>query len=109
MVNTFGATLYNRIREMAIMRAVGLTPRGLGRLVVIETLLYGLGAVLTGLLAGTGFAYLFGRSLGSSYIAMPWTLAGAIALMTLAAVAAVGLGFARSISRLPVAENLTAE
>lgn len=75
----------------------------------IESVLYGLGALLTGMIAGVGFAYLFSRSLGVDRVAVPLTMTGAVSLVTLLCVAAVGIGFAISISRRPVTENLTAE
>ncbi|MFJ7911742.1 ABC transporter permease [Kitasatospora sp. NPDC096204] len=56
IANTFTMLVAQRTKELALLRAVGATRRQITRSVLIEALLVGLTASVTGLLAGIGIA-----------------------------------------------------
>ncbi|MFG2905500.1 ABC transporter permease [Kitasatospora sp. NPDC048286] len=56
IANTFSMLVAQRTKELALLRAVGATRRQITRSVLIEALLVGLTASVTGLLAGIGIA-----------------------------------------------------
>ena len=55
--NTFAIVLGQRIKELGLLRAVGATGRQIRSSVLIEALLIGVVASLTGVFAGTGIAW----------------------------------------------------
>jgi putative ABC transport system permease protein len=79
IVNTLAMNVLERVRELALLRATGLTRRQAWRLVVLEAAILGLvGALLgaaTGLLAGAALVLLAGGT-GIPFEA-PWAIAGA--------------------------------
>ncbi len=92
IVNTLAMNVLERVRELAVLRATGLTRRQAWRLVVLEAAILGLVGALLGALAGlaTG-AVLIGLAGGSGvpYVA-PWAaaaagLVGGVALAVVAA------------------------
>ncbi|MEV6372492.1 FtsX-like permease family protein [Micromonospora musae] len=60
---TFAYVVAQRRRELALLRAVGATPRQVRRLLYRHALVVGAGAALAGLLAGAALAPLLGRVL----------------------------------------------
>jgi putative ABC transport system permease protein len=90
IVNTLTMNVVDRVREIGILRAAGMTRRQVGRMVVVEAGILGLvGAVLgavTGLVAGTAMVLLAGGP-GAGW-EVPW---GALAL-------SLGLGVAISMA-----------
>jgi putative ABC transport system permease protein len=108
IVNTLAMNVLERVRELALLRATGLTRRQAWRLVVLEAAILGLvGAVLgvgTGLLAGAALVRLAGGS-GVPF-EPPWVVAagalvGGVALAILAA-----LYPARLASRVEIVASL---
>ncbi|MFI6447317.1 ABC transporter permease [Kitasatospora sp. NPDC050543] len=62
VVGTFALSIQQRSRELALLRAVGATPRQLRRLVGREALVVGLLAAVPGAFAGLGLArWMYGR------------------------------------------------
>ncbi len=92
IVNTLAMNVLERVRELAVLRATGLTRRQAGRLVVLEAAILGLvGALLgvgAGLVAGVALVGLAGGS-GAAF-APPWaaaagSLVGGVGLAIVAA------------------------
>ncbi len=78
IVNTLTMNVLERIRELAVLRATGLTSAQVRRLVVLEAAILGIvGAILgvaTGLLAGVALVGLGGGS--GAVFEPPWAVAG---------------------------------
>ncbi len=55
--NTFSMIVAQRLRELALLRAIGASPRQVSRSVLTEALLVGLVGSVIGLAAGVGLAY----------------------------------------------------
>ncbi|MGE5398393.1 MAG: ABC transporter permease, partial [Chitinophagales bacterium] len=76
IINTISTNLLLRTRELSILRAVGLTRRGIRKLVATEGTLYGVIAAIYGSIIGTGLAYLLYRIIGNIRgfeWSIPWT------------------------------------
>jgi ABC-type lipoprotein release transport system permease subunit len=58
IVNTLFMSLYERMFEFGVLRAVGTRPLAMGRLVILEALALGLIAVVLGCILGFGLTYL---------------------------------------------------
>lgn len=74
--NTISTNLMLRRREFAMLRSVGMTRRGFGRMMDFECLLYGAKALLWGLPAAGAVTYLIFRSVGIGYdtaFYLPWS------------------------------------
>lgn len=86
--NTFNIILYQRIRELALLRSIGATPRQVRISVLLEALVIGASAVITGIALGmlgaVGIRGLF-SALGASLPAgdLPLTLRTVIVAVTL--------------------------
>ena len=59
ITNSFMMVVMERIRELGLLGALGLTPRRIGRMLVNETALLALFSMLVGLTLGFGFHYWF--------------------------------------------------
>jgi putative ABC transport system permease protein len=75
MFNTITTNVALRRREFAMLRSVGMTPKGFGRMIRYESVFYGLKALLWGLPISFGIGLLLNRlassSLGGVFI-FPW-------------------------------------
>jgi putative ABC transport system permease protein len=112
IANTLALSIYERVRELGLLRAVGMQRRQLGWMIVLEAVIVSLlGAVL-----GIGIGILFGWAMqlaladvGVSEFAVPWGL-----LVVFAVVAAI-LGLIASIlpairaSRIKVLDAISYE
>lgn len=67
--NTISTNVGLRRRDFAMLRSVGMTRGGLNGMVCFECLLYGVRALLLGLLLATGLAYWMFRAAGGVYSA----------------------------------------
>jgi putative ABC transport system permease protein len=108
IVNTLSMSVLERIREIGVLRATGMTRRQVWRMVVVEAGILGVvGAVLgciTGLAASLVLILLAGGTLGSGGIEVPWVtviLAGVfgVAIAMLAAYYPARLASSLSIVR----------
>ncbi|MDR3644491.1 MAG: FtsX-like permease family protein [Clostridia bacterium] len=75
MFNTITTNIALRRREFAMLRSVGMTPRGFGRMIRYESMLYGLNALLWGLPISFGIGLLlnnFASSTISTGFVFPW-------------------------------------
>ena len=95
IANTLGLSIYERIRELGLLRAVGMQRRQLGWMIVIEAIIVSLLGAVLGIAIGILFGWAMQQALadlGFSRLAVPvWLLAGC-------AVIAAFLGLLASIA-----------
>ena len=88
IVNTLSMNVLERVREIGILRAIGMTRRQVWRMVVVEAGVLGVvGVVLgsvAGLAAGAALVALSGGSGGSWALAVPWATIGLAAVFGVA-------------------------
>lgn len=73
--NTISTNILLRRREFAMLKSIGLSDRGLGKMMNYECLIYGLKGILWGLPAAIGVTYLIWRAASSaveSSFYVPW-------------------------------------
>jgi putative ABC transport system permease protein len=112
IVNTLGLSIYERIRELGLLRAVGMSRRQVKRMIRVEAVIIAVLGSLLGLAVGILFGWAMQRALSDSGIdrfAIPvgqlvfWLIVGAL-LGVLAAVLP-----ARRAAKLNVLEAITYE
>ena len=69
--NTFSIIIAQRMKEMALLRAVGATSRQVTRMVVLEAILVGLIASAIGVLAGVGLTILIRVAFDATGVSFP--------------------------------------
>ncbi|WP_049561165.1 ABC transporter permease [Nonomuraea sp. SBT364] len=92
IANTLSLSVYERTRESALLRALGLTRPQLRRMLSVEALVLGLIGALVGVVLGVVFGWAAVRAMltGAVFSASPWQIALFVVLSGLAgAVAAV--------------------
>lgn len=72
IINTISTNLILRRRELAALKAVGMTAQGVKKLVGLEGLLYGGVAIIYGTLIGTLLSYLLSRLFSQNIIEFAW-------------------------------------
>lgn len=90
IINTITTNIILRRREFAILKCIGLTQKGLRKMIVLEGLLYGTVGTIYGSIIGTGFSYWIYSNLNNVRefgFKIPWS---AIAI---AAVCALAIGY----------------
>jgi putative ABC transport system permease protein len=109
IVNTLVLTVFERTRELGMLRAVGMTRRQVRRMIRHESVVTALIGAALGIPIGMGLALLFDQAIHDVPFAVPW---GTILVFVLAAIV-VGLIAAifpaRRASRLNVLEALQYE
>jgi putative ABC transport system permease protein len=112
IANTLALSIYERVRELGLLRAVGMQRRQLGWMIVIEAVIVSLLGAVLGIAIGILFGWAMQQALadlGVSSFAVPWDL-----LVVFAIVAAI-LGLIASIapairaSRIKVLEAISYE
>src|SRR5699024_3460062 len=63
IINTISTNIILRTREIAMIKAVGMSQSGIKKMVAFESIFYGIYATIIGGLAGTGLTYLLFRIL----------------------------------------------
>jgi putative ABC transport system permease protein len=105
IVNTLTMNVVERVREIGMLRATGMTRRQVGRMVVVEAGILGLvGAILgglTGLVAGTVMLVLAGGSLAASF-ELPWAALALCVVLGVAVSMAAAWYPARLAGRLSI-------
>ncbi|MPQ32870.1 ABC transporter permease [Clostridium estertheticum] len=64
IINTLTTNIILRKREFATLKSIGLTQKGLKKMIVLEGLLYGVVGAVYGSVVGTGISYLLFKSMG---------------------------------------------
>ncbi|HUZ80844.1 MAG TPA: FtsX-like permease family protein, partial [Gaiellaceae bacterium] len=85
IVNTLVLSVFERTRELGMLRAVGMTRRQTRRMIRHESVVTALIGAALGIPLGVGLALLVGEALGSFTIAIPW---GTLIVFVVAAVIA---------------------
>ncbi|MCO8276863.1 FtsX-like permease family protein [Actinoplanes sp. TRM 88003] len=113
VANTLTLSVVERTRENALLRAIGLTRRGLRLTLATEALVMALTGTLIGVLLSVGITL---SALGAVEVhgsglslAMPWDRLGVLLAVAALASLAASILPARRAVRLPLAENLAAD
>ena len=111
IVNTLALSIYERTRELGLLRAVGMSRRQVRRIIRYEAVITALIGAVLGLLLGIVFAILVSRPLADEGFVLKFPVVTLIVLLILAAIAGVlaAIGPARRASRLDVLKALAYE
>lgn len=112
MFNTITTNVALRRREFAMLRSVGMTPKGFGKMIRFESVFYGLKALLWGLPISFAIGLLLNKaamgSISSGFI-FPWQYYLAAVLFLLAIVTATMLYASARSRRENIVEALTGD
>jgi putative ABC transport system permease protein len=112
MANTLSLSVLERTSESALLRALGLTRRGLRWMISLEAMLLGLMGAVAGVAFGTGFGWATSRAfLRTDGGPVSYPVLHIIGYIVLAAVAAVAASVvpARRAAQLTVIDGLAAD
>ncbi|KAA0566698.1 FtsX-like permease family protein [Bacillus sp. CH30_1T] len=73
--NTISTSISLRKREFAMLKSVGMTPKGFNKMINYESIFYGVKALLYGLPISIGVMYLIHKSVGETFdygFVLPW-------------------------------------
>lgn len=108
IVNTLTMGVVERIREIGVLRAIGMSRRQVMRMVVVEAAILGIVGVVLGSVAGVGAGALLlelGGGLGAPG-GLPWLPIGVAAAMGLVLPAIAAVYPARMAARISIVESL---
>ncbi|MFJ1709158.1 ABC transporter permease [Kitasatospora sp. NPDC088346] len=113
VVNTMAMSVFERRREIGMLRAIGLDRRGIGRMVRLESLLIALFGAVIGIGLGTVVAWAGNRTLRDSFKDLTTVVPPVQILLFLVLAAVIGLLAAawpsRQASRLNVLDAIKSE
>ncbi|WP_040948872.1 FtsX-like permease family protein [Gorillibacterium massiliense] len=98
--NTISTSISLRKREFAMLRSVGMTPKGFNKMIRFESLFYGIKALLYGLPLSFGAMLLLYKALSGSFsfrFTVPW---GSVGIAVLAVFLVVGASMLYSGSKV---------
>ena len=110
-MNTLALSIYERTRELGLLRAVGMSRRQVRRIVRYESVITALIGAVLGSILGVVFAVIISRPLADEGFTLSIPVGTLIVLLVLAVLAGVlaAIGPARRASRLDVLEALAYE
>lgn len=112
MFNTITTNVALRRREFAMLRSVGMTPKGFGRMIRYESMFYGLKALLWGLPVSFGIGVLLNRvasgSISGGFV-FPWPYYLAAVVFLFAVVSSTMLYASARVKRENIVDALTGE
>lgn len=97
IINTLTTNIILRKREFATLKSIGLTQKGLKKMIVLEGLLYGIVGAIYGSIIGCGISFLLFKSMGGFREfgwMVPWQA------ITIAGVASIVIGYISVLSPL---------
>ncbi|MGH2984378.1 MAG: ABC transporter permease [Solirubrobacterales bacterium] len=111
IVNTLALSIYERSRELGLLRAVGMSRRQVRRIVRYEAVITALIGAVLGAILGVIFAVLVSRPLAEEGFTLTIPVPTLLLLLVLAAIAGVlaAIGPARRAARLDVLQALAYE
>jgi putative ABC transport system permease protein len=111
IVNTLTLSIFERTRELGLLRAVGMTRRDVRRMVRYESVITAVFGALLGLVLGLFFAFVVIQALGSEGITFSLPIGQIVALMVFAMLVGVLAAIfpARRASRLDVLRAIAYE
>ncbi len=111
IVNTLALSIYERTRELGLLRAVGMSRRQVRRVVRYEAVITALIGAVLGAVLGVVFAVLVSRPLADEGFTLSIPVGTLLVLLLLALIAGVvaAIGPARRASRLDVLQALAYE
>ena len=111
IVNTLALSIYERTRELGLLRAVGMSRRQVRRIVRYESVITALIGAVLGSVLGVVFAVVVSRPLADEGFTLSIPFGTLLVLLILAVIAGVvaAIGPARRASRLKVLEALAYE
>ncbi len=111
IVNTLALSIYERTRELGLLRAVGMSRRQVRRIIRYEAVITALIGAVLGLILGVVFAVLVSRPLADEGFILVFPVVTLLILLVLAAIAGIlaAIAPARRASRLDVLEALAYE
>ncbi|MCW2819303.1 MAG: transporter permease, partial [Marmoricola sp.] len=111
IVNTLALSVFERTREIGLLRAIGLRRRQLGAMITIEAVATAVFGAVLGTLLGLGLGVALQRGLvtqGLTELAVPWTLVlGMVVASGLVGVLAAALPASRAV-RLNILQSIAA-
>ncbi len=111
IANTLALSIYERTRELGMLRAIGMSRRQVRRLIRYESVITALIGAVLGMVLGMIFAALMSVPLADQGFSLSYPVGQLIVLLVLAALAGVlaAIGPARRAARLDVLEALAYE
>jgi putative ABC transport system permease protein len=111
VVNTLVLSVFERTREIGMLRAVGMTRRQVRRMIRYESITTALIGGALGILVGTFLAVLTTQALSDQgvVLAIPWSTLGVLVVATIAAGILAAMFPARRASRLNILKALQYE
>ncbi len=111
VANTLGLSIYERTRELGMLRAIGMSRRQVRTMIRYESVITALIGAVLGLVIGVVFAALIAQPLRQEGFTLSFPIGTLIGILVLAALAGVVAAIvpARRASRLDVLESLQYE
>jgi putative ABC transport system permease protein len=112
IANTLGLSIYERVRELGLLRAVGMQRAQLGWMIVVEAVIVSLLGAVLGIAIGILFGWAMQQALadlGVEVFAVPWGLLAGFAVVAAALGLIASIAPAVRASRIQVLDAIAYE